>query len=186
MESTQKKEGYYTYADYCTWDDGKRWELIDGVAYAMAHAPSRTHQSISVAIASQLYNFLNGKRCKVFTAPFDVRLNVDSKDDIVVQPDILVVCNESKLNDSECVGAPDFIVEVLSPSTAQHDRLRKFRLYQNSGVREYWIVDPDSKTVAAHIIYYGVYRISMYGSDDLAPVHVLEGCTINLSDVFED
>jgi len=141
----------YTYADYIKWDDSIRYELIDGVAYAMA-APSRLHQKISGEIFRQLSNFLKGKQCEAYAAPFDVRLNVDSYDDIVVQPDLLVVCDESKHDGQSVIGAPDFIIEILSPKNTKHDTDLKYRLYQKAGVKEYWIVNPFRRTVEVYNI----------------------------------
>ena len=182
-----KYEDHYTYRDYCTWDDSDRWELIDGLPYAMAPAPSIGHQSILVKLVTQLAVLLDGKPCKVLAAPTDVRLNADSSDDTVVQPDILVVCDRTKLEDGKSVvGAPDLIIEILSPSTAKHDMLTKKRLYQKSGVREYWIVDPDSKAVAVNVLHNGRYNSRFFDERDTAvPVEVLDGCTINFTDVFE-
>ena len=142
-----KLEEYYTYADYCTWNDSERWELIEGVPYMMSPAPSPIHQGISREIAGQLYNFLKGNPCKLFAAPFDVRLNADKADDTVVQPDLLVICDSSKIDDKGCAGAPDLVIEILSPSTIRLDRIIKFRLYQKAGVREYWIVDPETQSI---------------------------------------
>ena len=186
MEAARKIDPRYTYADYCGWDDSERWELIDGVAYALA-SPSRWHQTVSKRFFRQLDSFLDGKHCEAFYAPFSVRLNADADDNTVVEPDILVVCDESKLNDGKgVIGAPDFIVEVLSPSTAAHDLVIKFRLYQRSGVREYWTVDPERKTTAAHVLQNGKYNTRFFNElDSDAPVEVLEGCVINLSKVFE-
>ena len=179
-------EQRYTYSDYCSWDDGKRWELIDGAAYVMEPAPSWKHQGISSNLHGQLFNYLQGKPGKVFAAPFDIRLNADTGDDTVVQPDLVVICNRSGLDDSGAYkGAPDMVVEILSPSTVRHDRLIKLNLYQKAGVREYWIVDPDSRTVSVHILVDGRYTITVYGDEGVAPVHVLDGCEITLSDVFE-
>lgn len=179
-----QEEQRYTYADYCSWDDGKRWELIKGVPYAMSPAPLWEHQGISSNLHSQLASFLKDKPCKAFHAPFDVRLNADSGDDTVVQPDLVVICDRSILGGTGCIGTPDMVVEILSPSTARQDRLVKLQLYQSSGIREYWIVDPDSKTVSVHILENGKYIIAAYGDEDVAPVHVLEGCEIVLADVF--
>jgi len=176
----------YTYADYCTWDDSKRWELIEGVPYAMSPSPSPMHQTISVQLLRKIGNFLEGKPCKVFHAPFDVRLNADDEDDTVVQPDLLVVCDRSKIDNTGCKGAPDLVVEILSPSTARKDRVLKFQQYQQAGVREYWIVDPETKSVQVCILQGGLYVTYMYADTDTAPVRVLEGCEIDLQDVFAE
>ena len=186
MSQPLLKEEYYTYADYFKWDDGKRWELIEGKPYAMSPAPTWGHQGVQYEIARQLGNFLHGKPCKVFTAPFDVRLNADTGDDTVVQPDIVVICDRSKLIGTGCVGAPDMAVEVLSPSTAYHDTHVKFRLYHNAGVREYWIVNMNTQTVHVYILENGRYYTTSYGNTDVAPVSILEGCEIDLREVFAD
>ena len=181
-----KEEQRYTYADYCAWDDGERWELIDGAAYAMSPAPSRAHQGVSGNLYGQFYNFLKGKPCKVYAAPFDVRLNADGYDDTVVQPDLVIVCDRSKLDDKGCSGAPDMVIEILSPSTSSRDMVLKFNTYQRAGIREYWIVDPDSKMVSAHVLKNGEYTTRAYGDTGAAPVRVLEGCEIDLEDVFAE
>ena len=185
MEARRLEERY-TYSDYCTWDDSERWELIDGVAYAMAGV-SESHQDVLIELLGQLRDFLKGKQCKVFVAPFDVRFNADGADDTVVQPDILVVCDRTKLESGKgVIGAPDFIIEILSPSTAKYDMLTKKRLYQQSGVREYWIVDPDSKTMAANVLHDGRYNSRFFDYHDSAvPIEALDGCTINLAEVFD-
>ena len=175
----------YTYEDYCSWDDDKRWELIDGFPYAMS-APNRKHQEISGNIFSLLHNFLKGNPCKVYAAPFDVRLNADTYDDTVVQPDLLVVCDKSKLNNKGCTGAPDMVIEILSPSTAMLDRFLKFNQYLRAGIKEYWIVDPDSRTVSVYILKNGEYVAHAYGNGEPIPVHVLKGCTIDMQEVFEE
>ena len=174
----------YTYTDYCAWGDDKRWELIDGVPYAMS-APNQAHQEISMQLSLLIGGFLVGKPCKVFAAPFDVRLNADYGDDTVLQPDILVVCDKTKLDGKSCVGAPDMVIEVLSPSTALRDKVLKYRWYLSAGVREYWIVSPDDRTVMVHVLQNGEYVSRPYGDADTIPVNVLEGCVIDLSEVFE-
>ena len=178
------EEKGYTYGDYIKWDGNIRYELINGFAYAMA-SPSQEHQEISGELFRQLSNFLRGKRCKVFHAAFDVRLNAGSYDDIVVQPDLLVVCDESKLDGQSVTGAPDFVIEILSPKNTAHDTILKFKLYQKAGVREYWIVNPFRRIVEAYILRAGKYGGgTIYMGDDIIPVHTLPGCHINLADVF--
>lgn len=181
-----KQDSYYTYADYLTWGEDTRYELINGSPYAMSPAPGRIHQEVSGALYSQLYSFLRGKVCKVYSAPFDVRLNADEEDDTVVQPDITVICDKSKLDDKGCKGVPDMIIEILSPSSARRDKLEKFQLYRRVGIREYWIVDPETKTVAAHVLKDGQYIVTAFGDTDNAPVHVLGDCVLSLAEVFEE
>ena len=190
MALPAKKERY-TFADCLTWDEGERIEIIDGEAVMMA-PPSRIHQEISMAIAAQLYNFLEGKRCKVYPAPFGVRLFEKDGDrpedvDTMVEPDITVVCDSNKLDNHGCKGAPDLVIEILSPSSRRHDRLVKLGLYQRAGVREYWIVDPDSKSVQVLTLTNGLLLpCEDYGQEDVAKVHVLNGCFIELSKVFPE
>jgi len=175
----------YTYSDYLQWDDDKRHELIDGVPYLMS-APSRRHQKLLGKLFIQFDTLLKGKTCEVYFAPFDVRLNADTLDNTVVQPDLLIVCDKAKLDDAGCKGAPDMVVEILSPSTSRHDRILKFKTYLKSGIREYWIIDPDTNTLAVHILKDGDYIIHPYTADDIVSVHTLDGCEINLTDVFEE
>jgi Uma2 family endonuclease len=186
----------YTYADYLSWPEDERIEIIDGVPYhtyggpvfgggpVMQAAPATAHQEASVELLGQLRDFLKGKPCKVFHAPFAVRLNADAGDDTTLEPDIVVVCDGSKLDSRGCNGAPDFIIEILSPSTARKDRLLKFNRYQQAGVREYWIVDPETGTVQACSLANGNYITKVYAETDTAPVNALPGCVINLRDVF--
>jgi len=185
MEALREDE-YYTYDDYLKWEDAERCELIDGVIYAMSPAPLRRHQGVSSNLHGQLFDFLKGKPCKVYAAPFDVRLNAGTYNNTVVQPDVVVVCDKSKLDDKGCVGAPDLVIEILSPSTEVRDRVLKFNQYLQAKVREYWIVDPDSKTVTVNILDNDRYYSAAYAETDKAPVHVLEGCVIDLTDVFAE
>ena len=171
----------YTYDDYKTWIDDVRYELIDGIPYMMA-PPNRKHEDISGAIFYQLYGFLKGKPCRVYDAPFGVRLNAN--EDTVVEPDIVVVCDNSKLNDDGCVGAPDLVMEILSKSTLSYDKVVKFNKYLQAGVREYWIIEPEGNIVNVHILENGKYVTTAYAETDIVPVHVLEGCKISLPDVF--
>ena len=182
MEEMQPDKRY-TYADYASWDTDERYELIDGVPYLMA-PPLRVHQAISSELHGQLWDFLRDKPCKVYAAPIGVRLNANSEDNTVVEPDIVVVCDPSKLDDKGIVGAPDLVIEITSPSSGRHDRLLKFDRYLRAGVREYWIVDPDTKTVSVNVLKNGEYVHRAYG--DTIPVHVLDGCEISLSGVFPE
>lgn len=182
--SAPKEMERYTYADYYSWDDGGRWELIDGEAYAMLPAPTQAHQEASGEIFGQLREFLKDKPCKLYAAPFDVRLNADDKDDTVVQPDLLVVCDSAKLDGKCCKGSPDLVIEILSPSTEKRDRITKLEVYRRAGVREYWIVDPSTKSVHVHTLKDGLYFIMGYADEDNVPITVLPGCEINLKNVF--
>jgi Uma2 family endonuclease len=163
----------YTYADYCSWSDDERWELIDGEAYVMSPAPARVHQDVVVELVAQIHGALENTSCRVYVAPFDVRLpNRDEADDAVqtvVQPDIAVICDPSKLDDKGCRGAPDWIIEVLSPATAAKDQIQKRDLYERHGVKEYWLVHPSDQLLF-------VYRLDAgaYGKPE---VSTTQGCT---------
>ena len=180
----------YTYADYLGWDDSERWELIGGKAFNMTPAPSRRHQDISGEIFRQISNYLVGKPCRLYAAPFDVRIPERSRADDaitnVVQPDLVVVCDPSKLDDRGCIGSPDFIVEILSPATARKDMKEKFLLYEQAGVREYWIVDPSATTVMVfrrgEDDRYG--RPNIYGAEEKVAVGIFDDLEIELTTVF--
>jgi Uma2 family endonuclease len=154
MGLAQRDRDYHTYADYLSWPEDVRYELIDGTAYLMAPAPALDHQEIAGEIYRQLANALLGKPCRAFVAPVDVRLpksdESDEQIDTVVQPDVLVVCDPAKLDRRGVRGAPDFVVEVLSPATAGHDHLLKRRTYERAGVREYWLVHPSDRLLTAY------------------------------------
>ena len=183
------KKARYTFADVLAWDENERIEIIEGEAVMMA-PPSVGHRRVSREILRQIANYLEGKSCEVFAAPFGVRLfeqDGDSPEDIdtMVKPDISVICDESKLGRYGCKGAPDMVVEILSPSTQRHDRFTKFRLYQRAGVREYWIVDPDSGAAQSFVLEDGRYSVKEFGTaGDKMKVNVLEDCVIDLSEVF--
>jgi len=184
MGSPLRNDERYTYYDYYNWDDDKRWELIEGAPHLMAPAPGASHQRISGNIFKRIGVYLEGKTCQVYYAPFDVRLNAETGDDTVLQPDIVVVCDSKKITERGCYGAPDMVVEILSPSSVKHDRLVKFKLYQQAGVREYWIVDPESRTVQIHLLENGKFDFKIYGEEDTVNVHVLDDCRISLNQVF--
>jgi len=195
METAEK----YVYTQYAALGEANsttRYELIDGVVYFMVPGPSQAHQTISRKLLLQFAHFLDGKPCEVFNAPFDVCLNAKGDDDsTVVQPDLLVVCDESKLDGKRCNGAPDLIIEILSPSNRKYDMVKKFHRYLWAGVREYWIVDPEDQTVTVHILKNKEYTANVYSVNDddlendvkidsVVPVHVLDGCEIDLKKVF--
>ena len=185
-----KDDKKYTYADYVNWPEGEHWELIDGDAYDMAPAPGTMHQRFAAKIMGEFSLFLKGKECEWFPAPFDVLLPNDETEteeetSTVVQPDIVVVCDKSRLTEKGCVGAPDLVVEILSPSTAYKDETRKLQLYEKHGVREYWIVNPQRPLVMVYILKNGVYaKPAVYDEHDTLPSSVLEGLILDLGEVF--
>lgn len=190
-----QKPGIHTYEDYCSWPEDERWELIDGVAYAkeggsqeIAPPSSRRHQEVVGELFFQIANFLRGKPCKVYVAPFDVRLSPGQRRDTVVQPDISVISNLSKLDDQGCEGAPDWIIEVSSPASSRLDTVRKYLLYEACGVREYWIVNPMAETVMVFRLgedgRYG--RLQPYENEGTIPVGIFDGALeIDLAAVFQ-
>ena len=176
----------FTYGDYLTWPEEERWELIDGVAYNMTPAPATAHQIILVELARQVSNFLLDKDCLPFVAPFDVRLPEAGEADAdiltVVQPDIAVVCDPDKLDDRGCRGAPEMIIEIISPSTAVKDQIHKVSLYEKHGVKEYWLVHPTDRLVTIRLLgadgRYGPPQI--YEAKGTLPVVTLPGLEIDL------
>jgi Uma2 family endonuclease len=174
---------HHTYGDYLTWPEDVRYELIDGDAYMMSPAPTVSHQDIAGEVYYQLRNALQGKSCRALIAPVDVRLpkadEADDQIDTVVQPDVLVVCDPSKVSERGLRGAPDWVLEVLSPSTAGHDQVKKLRLYERHGVREYWLVHPRDKVLTVYTLNNGAYgRPYTQELSGETPVGVLEGVTI--------
>ena len=184
----------YTYADYLTWLDDVRRELIDGFIHLMP-TPIRRHARVTSVIYYHFFDFIekNKGKCRVYFAPFDVRLPLQgSKDDDkvynVVQPDICVICDPNKLDDKGCIGAPDLIVEVTSPSTMKKDWYYKLNLYEVAGVQAYWIVNPKEKIMNVFLLQPdGKYDDgTVYESNEKAPVSIFKGFEIDLNDVFED
>jgi Uma2 family endonuclease len=151
-------KGTYTYADYLLWHFKERVELIKGKVFKMSPAPSRKHQDVSMAITLILAKFLKNQPCKMYAAPFDVRLinykesTENNKIETVVQPDLCVICDENKLDDIGCLGAPDLIIEILSPGNSKKEKDIKFDLYEENNVKEYWIVNPTENTVLIYVI----------------------------------
>ena len=185
MSVLLKKVERFTYADYCKWDDGQRWELIDGEAYAMALS-GVVHQRVLTKVVSRFGPFLEGKKCEVFVAPMDVRLNVDKGDDTVVQPDLLVVCDPKKIDKNSINGAPDLVVEILSPSTLKYDKVQKYAKCKEAGVAEIWFVDPANSAVEVHKQESNQYSFSVYIGEDKITVDFLPEFEIDLQDIFEN
>lgn len=176
----------HTYADYISWSDDARYELIGGIAYAMSPAPTRRHQEVVGEMFRQIANTLKGSNCQPYIAPFDVRLpnasEADGDIDTVVQPDISVICDKSKLDDRGCRGAPDWIIEVLSASTAGHDQIVKRALYERVGVREYWLVHPTDRIVTIYVLENGSYgKPVMQELSDTTSSAILPAVTIDWS-----
>lgn len=173
----------FTLDDYLTWPYSERWEIIDGVAYNMTPAPSVKHQIVSGNSFSQLNQKLVNKTCKPFIAPTDVIL---SEYDIV-QPDVFVVCDKNKITEANIKGAPDLVVEILSPATALNDLREKKNLYEKFGVKEYIVIDPLEEYVERFWLGVdGVYnRGEVFGPQEVLPLKALEGIEVNLWEVFE-
>ncbi len=187
-----KQGNNFTYGDYITWPDEERWELIVGYAYNMSPAPSRRHQEISQELGRQVGNFLVNKPCRIYSAPFDIRLpEVNEQDEdilTVVQPDIVVVCDEKKLDEKGCRGAPDLIIEILSPATSAKDMKIKLPLYERFGVKEYWVVHPTDNIIQVFKLnkkkMYG--KPDVYSEEDKIKTPILEGLEIALDLVFKE
>ena len=186
MQTIAVKDMRKKYSDYAKLDDGNRYELINGVLSVMEPGAAQAHQGVNGELFRQLANYLLDSPCKVFHPPFDVCLNACGDDDTtVVQPDVVIVCDPSKLDGKRCNGAPDMIIEILSPLSARRDMLVKFNNYMKAGVREYWIVDPKDKMVRVCILINGKYDFNDYIDVELLPVSVLEGCEIDMKRVFD-
>jgi len=183
--------GPYSYADYLRWELEDRVEIIKGRHYKMNAAPKRLHQKLSLHIATELYQFLKGKACEVYEAPFDVRLPVKSlkNEEIftVVQPDICVICDPGKLDEAGCLGAPDLIVEILSQGNNKKELLYKYEVYQESGVQEYWIIHPDEQTLLVYTLTAGKYVPSrLFTSGDIVKSDCIERFTLDLESLFKE
>ncbi|WP_087939020.1 Uma2 family endonuclease [Algoriphagus faecimaris] len=180
----------YTYADYLKWDFEEIVELIKGKIFAKAAAPNRRHQAVSMTLSRILSNYFIGQKCKVYAAPFDVRFSKDPDFkiiDSVVQPDISVICDQSKLDEKGCLGAPDLIVEILSPSNSQVELQNKYDLYQENGVKEYWIIHPEESTLQINVLVDGVYQPSrLFTTGQKVTSTVLPGFELDLVEVFEE
>ena len=181
----------YSYSDYLKWKFEEQVELIRGKIFKRSPAPAPRHQQISISLASEIYNFLKKKSCKVFTAPFDVRLPVRNKKKdheitTVVQPDICVICDETKIDSRGCLGAPDLLIEILSPGNTEKEVKLKFELYQEAGVKVYWIVYPAEENIAVFTLNEnGKYDgAKIYAGNDRIKSIAVKGLTIRPPDIF--
>jgi len=184
----------YSYADYLAWQLTERIEILKGYIKQMA-APAPMHQQVSTQLVMLLANHLklNKKGCKIFHAPFDVRLiknplgTTDKEIYTVVQPDLCIICDKSKIDSRGCLGAPDLIIEILSPSNAKTDLQDKFALYQENLVPEYWIVFPNEKIIQKFILQQEKYYLkAIYEQNDKAVPDLFTDLEIDLKEVFED
>lgn len=189
------KDKTYTYADYLTWKFDGLVELIKGKVFNMSPAPTSRHQKIAAHLTYEVYRFLKDKPCQVFPAPFDVRLPklgnaslADKEVYTVVQPDLCVICDSEKIDERGCKGAPDLVIEILSKNTSQKDLKDKYEVYEQSGVREYWVIHPSEGTALIYKLggegKYIAGRLLTIG-DHLTTV-ILPGLSISLAEVFED
>jgi Uma2 family endonuclease len=187
--------GTYTYADYLTWRFEQSVELIKGKIFKMSPAPSVKHQRISGKLHGNLFIFFKRSSCDLFSAPFDVRLLDKKKSqkankDIytVVQPDICVICDKSKLDERGCIGAPDLIVEILSPGNSKKELRTKFALYEESGVKEYWVVFPSEHVLQQYVLNENEkYELkSSFVEDEIFNAHIFPDLQIDLSEIFEE
>jgi Uma2 family endonuclease len=181
----------YTYADYFKWQFDERVELIKGKIFEMSPAPNRFHQKIAGDIYRQIGNFLEGKSCEVYTAPFDVRIPRKSKSDkeiiTVLQPDVCVICDLSKLDKKGCIGAPDIIVEVLSPGNNSKELTKKYEVYEEAGVKEYWVVSPQDQWMRIYTLVDGKFKESPYFvSGSIVTSSILPGFSLDIANLFKD
>ena len=180
----------YSYADYLQWTFDDRLELIKGKIFKMTPAPNLYHQDISAVVSNEIFNYLKGKPCKVYVAPFDVRLvrktdNVNEKIYTVVQPDICVICDLTKLDKRGCIGVPDIVIEILSPGNNKKELDNKYDAYEEAGVSEYWLISPQDKSFLKYTLVDDKYQPSKLMADDaIITTPILPGFELNLTTVF--
>lgn len=185
---------HYTYADYLNWKFEETIELIKGKIFKMSPAPGRYHQEISTKLVSRIEYFLGNNGCHIYHAPFDVRLPLppeyrkNEKIETVVQPDICVVCDEAKLDRKGCLGAPDWIIEIISPGSSKKDTKDKFEIYEAAGVEEYWLVYPSDQNVFVYTLNEaGKYEgHPPYAKVDKISPKTFPKLVIDLNEVFPD
>jgi len=194
MGIPEKKQTPMTYKEYATWPEGKRCEVLDGKIISMAPSPTPEHQAVSMQLSIEFGSYLRGKDCSVLAAPIDVYLFEDYQKEWIdekvrnwVCPDLIVVCDKNKIQKNRIVGAPDLVVEILSPATAKIDRMDKRLAYGRAGVKEYWIVDPANQLVEVYLLEEtGALELhGVYSRDDSVSVHVLKELVIDLRNIFQ-
>jgi Uma2 family endonuclease len=189
MGLQQRDTRHYRYADYLGWPDDVRYELIDGIAWLMTPAPTRRHQELVGELFRQIANALEGRPWRAYVAPFDVRLprgnEADAEVDTVVQLDVLVVCDPAKLDDRGLRGAPDWVIEVLSPATAGHDQTRKLAAYERAGVPEVWLVHPSDLVLTIYRLEGGRYGRPLIQEFEGVTPSLLDGVAIDWPRVLE-
>ncbi len=183
MSEALARTNIYTEEDYYNLPENVRAELIDGQFYYMA-APSRVHQKILMFLSKTIANYIDSKNgpCEVYPAPFAVKL-FSEDDKNVVEPDISVICDPNKLTDRGCTGAPDWIVEIVSPSNSSHDYIRKLNLYADAGVREYWIVNPDKKSIYVYHLEETQFETTAYTLQDKIKVNIYDDLWIDFTEL---
>lgn len=187
----QEGKKRYSYADYLTWENDVYAEVINGEIISMSPSPTPKHQDVVDELTAEFKMFLRGKKCMAYSAPMDVCLfaSKDTNSDIImdwVQPDLLVVCDETKIGEKNILGAPDLVIEVLSPSTARNDRLTKFNSYEKSAVKEYWIVDPYNMSVEIYTLDgFSFKQPDIFGKDDSLTVGIFPELQIDLKNIFK-
>lgn len=190
MSTARNPEQRFTYRDYLSWPEDERWELIDGVPFSMTPAPGVPHQRVVTESLSQLVEWFRGKTCEALASPLDVLLPSDDEPDgetgTILQPDLMVVCDPRKINERRIRGGPDFVVEVLSPSTASRDQIVKAALYEKHGVREYWVLDPIERLITIRLRNErGLFsEVRFVEAKGMVPVSIFEGLKLDLDQVF--
>lgn len=185
------KEKGVTYEDYASWGEDIRCEVIDGHVISYNFSPSKKHQDVLGNLFADFHSYLRGKKCDVTMAPFDVYLfatehEVTPYTDNWLEPDLFVVCNPDQYEGNKLLGAPELVIEVLSPSNPQNDKIYKLNQYEKSGVQEYWIVDPNYQIVEVYLLEDSRLRLNRaYSGDEEVSVHLFKDLTINLEQIFE-
>jgi len=190
MTHPASKHDKYSYADYQSWNNGRRWEIINGDVFDMTPAPNTKHQRILLRLSRIIIDFLKKKPCEVFITPFDVRFAKPGTDETeiydVVQPDISVFCDKKKIDEKGALGAPDWVFEILSPHTSRKDLSHKLMLYLHNEVKEYWIIDPDDEIISVFVLdkHKKFSPGREFNNKSLIPVAVFQGIKIKAADIF--